>query len=550
MALGTVDAEQHGEFYTEDKNLYHDSTKEISGQDSEHRTSDDAAVRDDRDMKRMGKQQQFRRNFRRFSTLSFVCVLTATWEFLLIANYSGLANGGRPGFFWSYVWSFLGFGVIIASLAEMSSMAPTSGGQYHWVSEFAPVKYQKFMSYIAGWMSVLSWQAATASGGFLGGGIIQGLIIINHPDYEAPVWHAVIIAIVLTIGINLFNIYGSRLLAPSQNPLMVLHIFLFIAICVVLWVMAPHPSAHDVFLEFENFGGWSSMGLSLMVGQISALFGLMCNDAAAHMAEEVKDAGKTVPEAMFWSYIVNGIMGFVVVLSFVYAIPSIDDSLEDPTGFPFLYVFVQAMPNTGTNVICAFLLVLFIASSIAFNASTARQTFAFARDNGLPFSGWISKIDPKLLIPANAVWFSCILSVLLNLINLGSTAAFNAIMSLQLVALMFTYIMSISCVLYKRVTAPETLPPARWSLGRLGVPFNIASIIYSTFAFFWCFWSTETPVNLENFNWAPVIFMIVLITAIVMYFVKGRKVYHGPVVTVEGFLAERRLEGFGPTATN
>jgi hypothetical protein len=30
------------------------------------------------------------------------------------------------------------------------SRAPTSGGQYHWVSEFAPPKYQKFLSYASG----------------------------------------------------------------------------------------------------------------------------------------------------------------------------------------------------------------------------------------------------------------------------------------------------------------------------------------------------------------------------------------------------------------
>ena len=36
------------------------------------------------------------------------------------------------------------------SLAEMASMAPISGGQYHWVSEFAPPKYQKFLSYFTG----------------------------------------------------------------------------------------------------------------------------------------------------------------------------------------------------------------------------------------------------------------------------------------------------------------------------------------------------------------------------------------------------------------
>lgn len=29
-------------------------------------------------------------------------------------------------------------------------MAPIAGSQYHWVSEFGPEKYQKFMSYLTG----------------------------------------------------------------------------------------------------------------------------------------------------------------------------------------------------------------------------------------------------------------------------------------------------------------------------------------------------------------------------------------------------------------
>lgn len=52
--------------------------------------------------------------------------------------------------FWGYMWTFIGFSFIIASISEMSSMAPTSGGQYHWVSEFSSPRYQKFLSYITG----------------------------------------------------------------------------------------------------------------------------------------------------------------------------------------------------------------------------------------------------------------------------------------------------------------------------------------------------------------------------------------------------------------
>lgn len=43
----------------------------------------------------------------------------------------------------------------IASMAEMASMAPTTGGQYHWVSEFAPKSAQRELSYVVGWLCVL-----------------------------------------------------------------------------------------------------------------------------------------------------------------------------------------------------------------------------------------------------------------------------------------------------------------------------------------------------------------------------------------------------------
>ena len=131
---------------------------------------------DQHDMQRMGKRQELLRNFKSLSALSFTVILSATWEFRLIANTQGLIDGGLAGLFWSFIWTFVGFWFVMLSLAEMASMAPTSGGQYHWVSEFAPPNCQKFLSYVTGWMALLSWQAGGASGSYLTGTIIQGLV--------------------------------------------------------------------------------------------------------------------------------------------------------------------------------------------------------------------------------------------------------------------------------------------------------------------------------------------------------------------------------------
>ena len=114
-------------------------------------------VHDEKDMNRLGRKKELIRNYLPLSAFSFTVVLQATWEFLLIGNTQGLVDGGLAGLFWTYIWTFFGAGIVMISLAEMASMAPTSGGQYHWVSEFAPAKYQKFFSYITGLYESKAW---------------------------------------------------------------------------------------------------------------------------------------------------------------------------------------------------------------------------------------------------------------------------------------------------------------------------------------------------------------------------------------------------------
>jgi len=135
-----------------------------------------------RDMQRLGKQQLFKRNFSFISTLGFISIYMATWEFVLVSLASGLTNGGFGGLFWTFIGTVACYSTIVASLAEMASMAPTSGGQYHWTSEFAPEKYQKFLSYASGWMSTLGWLASTASSVFVCSTLIQSLIEVPTPE--------------------------------------------------------------------------------------------------------------------------------------------------------------------------------------------------------------------------------------------------------------------------------------------------------------------------------------------------------------------------------
>lgn len=165
---------------------------------------------------------------------------------------------------------------VVASLAEMASMAPTSGGQYHWVSEFAPVEHQRFLSYLTGWMSTLSWQAGTASGPFLVGTMIQALVSANDDTYEGTRWQGTLLVFAVTAIVYVLNVWGAKAMPMMQNFMLVVHIVGFVTIIVTLWVLSPRNSAEMVFTQFYNGGGWSSTGLCLMVGQISAIYACIC----------------------------------------------------------------------------------------------------------------------------------------------------------------------------------------------------------------------------------------------------------------------------------
>ena len=129
---------------------------------------------------------------------------------------------------------------------------------------------------IEGWVSTLSWQAGAASGSFLTGTIIQGLMTVNNPDYSPTNWQGTLFVFAMVLVLFVFNIWGAKALPLVQNALLGVHIIGWLVIIVTLWALAPKESTSVVFTQFSNRGGWSSIGLSLMVGQISAIFGSTC----------------------------------------------------------------------------------------------------------------------------------------------------------------------------------------------------------------------------------------------------------------------------------
>ena len=141
---------------------------------------------------------------------------------------------------------------------------------------------------------------------------------------------------------------------------------------------------------------------------------------AVHMSEEVRDARKSIPRVMMTIWAVNFTILFVAAITVCYHITDLEDALNDPTTYPAIYVLRQALPLAWITVILVIIIALNVASNIVYLATVTRDLFAFARDNGLPFSKWLSHVDTRRHIPQNAATTSCIFAVLLALIYIGS----------------------------------------------------------------------------------------------------------------------------------
>lgn len=216
----------------------------------------------------------------------------------------------------------------------------------------------------------------------------------------------------------------------------------------------------------------------------------------------------------------NITMGFVTLITMLFHIGPLDTILHSPA--PYLFLFKQTGSSVVVYLLMSVLLTLIFAGNIGALASTSRELWAFSRDGGFPFSKWIAKVNPKTHIPEHAVYLTAGVAALLCLIKLVSEFAFNTILSLFLLALLSCYMLSLSCLVLRRLSSTP-LPPARWSLGRFGLPINIFAIAYCAFAVVWCCVPGGLPITVTSANWAPAVWVVVVLGAMVMYLGWGRK---------------------------
>ena len=193
-------------------------------------------------------------------------------------------------------------------------------------------------------LCVSGWQVGNTAIAYLAGTIIQGLAVLNNPDYSPTQWQGTLMVwAVLTFSI-IFNTFFVSKLPVLEGTVLVSHIVGFFAILVPLWVLADMPKpASEVFFSFTDGGEWGNQGLSCLVGMLSPVFSFLGPDSATHMSEELRDASRTLPLAMIWTAAINGALGFVTICTFVMVIGDLDKALSSKTGYAFIDVFVSLL---------------------------------------------------------------------------------------------------------------------------------------------------------------------------------------------------------------
>ncbi|KAL8730063.1 MAG: hypothetical protein Q9181_004794 [Wetmoreana brouardii] len=322
--------------------------------------------------------------------------------------------------------------------------------------------------------------------------------------------------------------------------------------------MAPQKaSAHEVFTVFENGGGYPTQGLSFFVGLIGTVFAMF----------EVRNADVTVPWSMLVTTLLNGAFGFAIVIAVLFVTVDVESVLESPTGilgYPYMQIFYNSVGSkggaTGMTVI---LLIMTVCGTIAALATTSRLIWAYARDRGLPFWRQVSKVQMGSSIPVYAVIIASITACVIGLINIGSAAAFNDVISLSVSSLYLSYIITEIFLLYHRCTGgirsrsniddtsePNVLIWGPFHLpGIFGIAVNLFAVCFGIIIFVFSFFPVYYHPGAELMNYSVLMTFAVGIFALIYYLVWATREFKGPIVEVTPYSAAQSVVAFNLKGT-
>ncbi|KAH7386800.1 amino acid/polyamine transporter I [Phaeosphaeria sp. MPI-PUGE-AT-0046c] len=471
------------------------------------------------------------RNMSSIQTISAGWIISNSWAGIAATFILAVAQGGPITLIYGPIIMLFLVGSCAVTLAELASVYPTAGGQYHWTSILAPKKWSRELSYCCGVTNVFAWIALCAGIAIIVPQQALGMAVYWNKDYTQQPWHIFLLYQASNLLVLVYNIY----LLKRSMWIHDVGFFLSVSTLIILIITSlsrTSPNfqpAEVVWTTFLNQSGWNN-GIAFLTGLVSPNYMYAGIDGAIHLAEECKNAAVVVPRALMCTIIIGFVTSWVFAIVMLYCTQDFDLAASTPTGVPIYEIWRQA---TSSDVAATFFLAsLLIMALFALNGSqqtASRLTWSFARDNAVFGSRWLSQISPRQEVPIFALVFNFAIMFIIGCVYLGSTSAFNAFIGTGLILQQITYAFPAALLMFRKRSS-IWLPQTRYFKlpSVLGWTANVVTVFMAIFVLiFYCF-PVAMPVTGSNMNYASVVIGVMAIFAALNWFLHARKHYNGP----------------------
>ncbi|KPV73166.1 uncharacterized protein RHOBADRAFT_48819 [Rhodotorula graminis WP1] len=527
-----------------------DKAPSATGHSSPPRFTDDAASQaasDEAILARLGYKQEFKREFTNLSTISFAFSIMGVASSVVTTFNTPFGLGGPASVVWCWFIGTIMCFCLGTSIAELVSAYPTNGGLYSASVFLVPKRHRALMGWTVGWLNLLGQVAGVASTEFGLAQMIFAAVSLSRGGAFVPKpWQIYLLFIGLLLIHGTLNSVGTKVLSSMTKTFVFFNLGTVLAVIISLLACTDNKnSASYVFTHNINGSGWSSDGLSFLLGLLSVTWTMTDYDATAHISEEVKRASFAAPAAIWIAVIGTGIAGFVYNIVFVLCSGDMADTADfGVSGYAPAQILWQNVPRPLFYVLWAF--ICFVAFQVVATAThaNARSFHAFSRDRGMPDRGFFSRLAPNK-IPINAVWLVLFISALMGLLVFASTIAVNAIFALAAMGMDSSYLFSIvACMIWRN--HPEVMfkpGPFHLGWGIVGWSVRIIAVFWTSFIVVLLALPQIMPVVSDNMNYASAVTGGVVLLSTGWFFIGGRKHYKGP----RNVLAEEKTQKMAPT---
>jgi amino acid transporter len=194
-------------------------------------------------------------------------------------------------------------------------------------------------------------------------------------------------------------------------------------------------------------------------------------DTASTLAEETRNPRSEAPKAVLASVIGAFVIGAIFLWGVLIAVPDMNEAI---TGFFGAQAVIESvMSSVGSTLYLLVVAAAIFVCCMAILTSTIRLAFGMARDDQLPFSRSLSKVNPRLHTP---VW-SCIVVGLLSAVPFIQFSGAAVIAVGATASIYLSYLLGNLAFARARMKGwPRTKTP--FSLGKWGMLVNIVAIVW------------------------------------------------------------------------